>query len=201
MNTIKFSMNHIKNLIIILSLITLPSFAAVISIKPSSSEVIIGSRFSVDIMIEDSGVNEMIGAFDLNLQYDPSILQFQEYRLANELGSISDNRALDLSAGLTKEGVVNISSVSLLDNFYNQPNTFKIADVAFNAVHEGTSALGLFNITLGNYFGDEISAVIQNSSVQAVPEPSSMVLFGVGIIGFAGVFLIRKKSKNCCMDC
>ncbi|NLD93637.1 MAG: PEP-CTERM sorting domain-containing protein [Fibrobacter sp.] len=195
MNTIKCSMNHVKNLIIILSLITVPSFAAVISIKPSSSEVMIGSRFNVDILVEELGENEMIGAFDLNLQYDPSILQFQEYRLTNELGSISDNSALDLSAGLTKQGIVNISSVSLLDNSYNQPNTFKIADVVFNAVDEGTSVLGLFNVTLGNYFGDEISTVIHNSSVQAVPESSSMALFGMGIVGFAGVFLIRKKQK------
>ncbi len=196
MNTIKCSMNHVKNLIIILSLITVPSFAAVINIKPSSSEVMIGSRFSVDILVEELGVNEMIGAFDLNLQYDPSILQFQEYRLTNNLGSISDNCALDLSAGLTKEGIVNISSVSLLDNFNNQPNTLKIADIVFNAVHEGTSTLGLFNVTVGNYFGDEICTVIQNNSVQAVPEPSSMALFGMGIFGFGGVLLIRKKQKT-----
>jgi hypothetical protein len=197
MNTIKYSVKHVKKLIVILSLITVPSFAAVISIKPSSSEVMIGSLFSADILVADLGANEIPGAFDLNLKYDPTILQFKEYSLTNELGSISDTLALDLSAGLTNQGEVNISSVSLLDNIENKPNTFKLAAVVFKAVSEGTSVLEFSNVTLGNYFGDAISTVVQNSSVQAVPEPSSMALFCMGIFSFAGVLLVRKKYKNC----
>jgi len=193
MNMIKRSMRHAEKFIIMLSLIITPSFAAVISITPSTSQVSTGSQFCADIMVADLGVNEKLGAFDLNLQYDPSILEFTGYSLTNELGSISDNLALDLSSGLINQGEVNISGLSLLDNLDSQLSTFKLASVVFNAVNQGTSILGFSDVTLGNYFGNAIGAVIQNSSVQAVPETSPMALISMGIFSFAGIILCRKK--------
>lgn len=184
MNLITCSMKQSKKMIIMLSLIMSPSFAAVISITPSTTEVMIGNQFCADILVTDPGVNAIPGAFDLNIQYDPSILQFQEYSL---IGGISDNAVLDLSVGLTNPGEVNICGLSLLDNYDNTLNTFKLASVVFKAIGEGTSILGLSNVTLANYFGEAINTVVQNSSVQAVPESSSTVLMSLGIFCFVVV--------------
>jgi hypothetical protein len=197
MNMITCSLKHAKKLIITLLLIITPLFSAIISIKPSTSEVLIGSQFYADIMVEELGINEMIGAFDLNVQYDPSILYFNEYSLTNELSGVTNSNVLDLSVGLTNPGEVNISGLLLLDNFDSSLNTLKLASVIFSAVNEGISTLGLSDVTLANYFGDAISTVIQNGSVQSVPEASSMALMCTGLVCFAGVFLIRKKSGNC----
>ena len=49
------------------------------------------------------------------------------------------------------------------------------------------------SLTFHNLGGDNVGAILDNVTVSAVPEPISLLLFGLGLVGLAGV---RRKFKK-----
>ena len=70
-----------------------------------------------------------------------------------------------------------------------------MASLTFNAVGVGKTDLSFSKIKLGDVSGDPIMADIGSGSVtvSAVPEPSTYLLLGLGLLGIAG---LRKKFGN-----
>lgn len=171
-------------------------WAATLSLQPSTASVAQGGSFTVDLLVSDLGANDDLGAFDLSVLFDASVLQFSGYTLGTGLGDTAAGEAFDASLGLTGNGVLNLSQVSLLWDLSSQAGSFKLATLTFTASQVGTGALSIGGVTLGDAWGAPVSATTLGGSVAvtpAVPEPQALALMLAGL-GVVGVAAARRRA-------
>lgn len=164
-----------------------PTWAATLSFNPSSTNVTVGSSFAVDVLISDLGATDQLGAFDLQVNFNPAVLSFASYNLGSELGSLASGDALDFSLGNQGSGALHLGEVSMLWDLSSQAKSFSLGTLHFTASAAGSSSLGFSNVTLGDAWGAPLAADMTTASlnVAAVPEPESYAMFlaGLGILG------------------
>ncbi len=171
--------------------VALPAAAITISFNPVGQSVTAGSTTTVDLVI--SGLVEnaapSLGTFDLNVDFNPSILNFTGATFGNQLDlfSLGDINAITLGAG-----TVNLFELSLelpddLDNL--QLDTFVLATLSFDTVGSGTSALDISLNALGDSLGNPLDSLVSRGSIaavgaaQTVSEPSSLALLALALFG------------------
>lgn len=152
-------------------------------------------QVDINISLED-GVD--LAAFDLDLSYDDTLLTFVGYTLTDELGSFDDidgdgwgDEAEDWSWGDDGAGTVSLTAESYLLDLSGQSSDFTIATVYFSGDVAALSTVSLTYLDLVDSYGDSIAS--DAVSVAPVPEPTTMILLGSGIIGLAGM---RRRFKN-----
>jgi Cohesin domain/PEP-CTERM motif len=165
---------------------------AQLEVAPASSTVSVGDIFAIDVNISD--ITDL-AAFEFDLSFDPSIVQatgtitegsffqsgggFLPGTIDNSLGTIVFNANTLLGPGPGLEG----------------SGTLVVFD--FTAIAPGTSALNLDPTTfiLLDSSGAFINATTANGSVTVqgtsgvVPEPSVLMMLGVGMLGLTGLTL------------
>ena len=149
-----------------------------------------------------------MGAFDLNVTFNPSILIFSSYLLEPFLGDLGLGEAWDFSLGEVSSGLINVSEVSVLEAdalscFFCippylddiQPDSFSLATLTFEIYSVETSILSITDLSLvKDAFAEELSFDVTPGSVAPVPEPATILLLVSGMAGL-GVFG-RKKFKK-----
>ena len=165
---------------------------ATLSFDPSTSTIGIGDQIGIDINV--SGLEDVdLGAFDLNLNYEDTLLSFESYVLGDVLGDIPGD-ADDWSLGDLGGGVINLAELSYLDYFSSQPDAFFLATVFFTGSAMGTSSLFFSDVDLGDQLGDPITGPsLETGSLTVVPVPAVLWLLGSGLIGLVG---FRRKVRN-----
>ena len=175
------------------AILAIPCHAATIDIVPSQTMVGIGENVSLDIMI--SGLEtEDLGAFDINLAYDPTIFELSSINFGDGLGLLGTD-ALDLSLGANSFGNVNFSETSLLYDLGAQPDAFSLGSVVFKGIAHGTS---VFTISSSSIFGDALGdplAFTSNSATSSVPEPQSFLMVAFGLVG---LLAFQKRKTGIC---
>jgi hypothetical protein len=195
--------------------------AVILSLLPASQTASSGDSVSLDLVIDGLGnfAPDSVGDFDVDISYDMTKLTFDSYNLGGFLGDAVIWEAVDLSSGdWDLDGVINIGELSLLDanntsgpSDYGpflddiQPSSFTLATLDFtvNYLAEGSSTIvGIETVSaLGDGYGmygspltlDESNdAVIRNPGV-VVPEPSTLMLMLIGLIGMGLTF--KKKIR------
>jgi len=169
--------------------------AAVVSFSPSSQNVALGDSVSVDLRISGLG-DDILSAFDLDISFDASILDFQSFTFGTGLdtfglGTLND--AADFGGGL-----VNVFELSFdldADLEFFQPNDFVLGTFNFDTLSYGTSALDISVIGLAGALGLPLDAELRSGSVSVVPVPAAIWLFGTGLIGLIG-FSKRRKATS-----
>ena len=162
-----------------------------LSFNPSTSTVGIGDQIGLDINV--SGLEDVdLGSFDLNLNYEDTFLSFDSYVLGNGLGVIPDD-ADDWSPGDLGGGVINLAELSWLPDLISQPDAFSLATIFFTGSSVGASSLSFSDVDLGDEWGDPIDASLETGSVNVVPVPAAVWLFGSGLIGLLG---FRRKIRK-----
>jgi len=160
-----------------------------LSVDPAISRIASGQSFNIDIRI--AGLeDEDLGAFEFDLSFDPTVVQYQSYILGAELadpsfggfGDFSDVSSAGNGLLIFAESATQ-SELALADR---QPDDFILASVSFLAQQPGISSLTLSNIEL--YDGSLSASRLQVSSVTdgsvTVPVPGTLLLmpFGLGLI-------------------
>jgi len=178
-----------------------------LSFETVTSELMIGGSFDVGLVISGneltgdyfSGGNDL-GAFDIQIQYDESLIDYDNGFLNDDLG-LSYGDTLLNSGG----GMIQLRETSLEWDLSLQPDSFALATLSFTATAAGTGQISYLDseITLGDFNGDSFDVVntiplsfdITEAPVAPIPEPTTMLLFGTGMLGLIG-FGRKKFFKN-----
>ena len=174
---------------------------------PDSQSVLVGTTMQVAVGISLLNIGEppSLGAYDLNVLFDPSLFGFSSVIFGDPvLGDQLDLFGLgNLQSATPGTGSVNLFELSFdspadLDAF--QAGDFTLFTLTFSALAAGTSPLSLSVNALSDASGGPITFTATDASATAVgvtdtPEPSSVVLLG---LGFAALALLRRRhlSRN-----
>lgn len=162
-----------------------------IGFSPSSQSVVSGSLVQVDLTIAgiNTGTTSPLGAWDFNVTFNPSILSFSSATFGTNLdvfGLGSIQNVSQLASGVTE--LFEISLDTAADLASHQSSTFTLATLTFNTIGIGSSVLGIGINALADANGNGLTAVLAPGSatvtpVSAVPEPSTIWMLGLGLIG------------------
>jgi general secretion pathway protein D len=155
---------------------------SVVSIQPSVSIPGVGETF--DVLVEISSLSDLY-AFQFDISFDPAILSAIDVTEGSFLpgggftffipGSIDNiGGSISFTADILLTAVSGVSGSGTL------------ADLQFQALTVGTSPVNLSNVILLDSNLSDIPYNTSNGSVSPVPEPSTMLLLGSGLIGLAG---------------
>jgi hypothetical protein len=177
--------------------------AIVIGFVPSDQTVGLGATVGVDLVISDLGdfTAPSLGSFDLDVTYDDAILGAPSVMLTSLLGDSSQGETIE-GVDLSIPGFIDVFLVSLLSPLELdalQPASFVLLTLTFDAIAQGTSALELTEVLLGDALGAELSATAGSGSITVqgpgtgVPEPS---LAGLLLTAAVGVFAHRRPRRS-----
>lgn len=189
-------------------LVTASIFAAIpsaqaltISVVPSSGTIAVGGNVNADVVV--FGLGTTLGAFDVNIGFNSVFLSLSNIVFGAGLGNEALGEAITASVASTP-GTVNLFEVSLLESSAAtcifclapyldtlQSSSFVLATLSFTGLAQGTSTLTTNINALSDGAGNDLSggAILQAGSVTvgtqtvAVPEPGSLALFGLGLLG------------------
>jgi hypothetical protein len=181
-----------------------------IGIDPANKIAVVGIPFSISISVSGlgDGVAPSLGAFDLNVLFNPAIISFTGATFGDPgLGDQLDLLGFGSSSGSTIiSGGVNLFELSLDPADYldaNQASSFVLASLNFDAIDLGTSAIQLQFNEFGDsgHTGEVLSLLDQlvyegdgSVTVNPIPEPATLALLSSGLFGLIG--LRRRFTKN-----
>jgi hypothetical protein len=183
-------------------LIQIPlAHSALIEFQPDSILAGNGDSISFDLVISELGSfsPDSLGAFDISIGFDASVLSFASYDLGGFLGDINLFEAVDASSG-DIGGAVNVAEVSLLsaiDLDALQPGEFTLATLNFTVINLAAGAVSQLSVldgaVLSDADGESLSADTSGTaSVRAIPVPGTLFLFAAALFG--GLALKRRQS-------
>ncbi len=155
---------------------------AVLSTVVSPDPAVPGSSVTVDIVI--SGIADLY-AYEFSLGFDPALLQATTVSAGSFLagggttffhGGEIDNTT----------GTISFVLESLIGPINGVSGSGTLATISFDVGAMGSSALVFSDVLALNAGLADIALTVVNGTVTAVPEPATLLLFGLGLAGVVG---------------
>jgi hypothetical protein len=147
-------------------------FAGPISLQliPGSQQVTAGHAVSTEVDIGGLGLPPSVGAFDLSVSYDTSLLSFTSVNFGSLLGDVDMFEALttsNLSHGVIEFAEVSLLTPAELDTL--QVSNFSLATLTFQALNSGGAGFSFVTGVVDDAFGNKLTEI---------PEPRTLFLVG-----------------------
>ena len=169
--------------------LTATAFAQSLSVVPTSSMVQIGDDVvvSIDASGLGDGIAPSVGVFDIDLAFDPGLLQFTSADYGTGLDVLGLGSIRTTTEGVGSINLFELSLDSADDLNGLQSGAFAFATVTFRALTAGSSPLSLTVNAVGDGDGAALLFAVTNGqvTVSAVPELPIWALFGTALAGLA----------------
>ena len=119
-----------------------------------------GEAFGVTVMVDDV---TNLGAFQIRLTYDPNILQFQDVKEGQFLGS--SGRPVECLPPNTPQGAIDFTCVTLGSTPEGPTGSGELATVTFQPLGSGTSPLHFDLLILADPPANPLPAQAQDASI------------------------------------
>jgi len=170
------------------------AMAGLVTLTPASVSASSGEPVIVNIQVSDLGAGNVLGAFDLNVSYNPALFLLGSVVFGKSLGDPLLFEALTTFS--VAPGVINLAEVSLLSPAQldaAQGDTFSIAMLTFAGIAPGTATFSLLDTSrLIDGFGVPLTL----STPTAVPEPGSLFLVVLALAAMTRPFRSRVKHAT-----
>ncbi len=178
-----------------------PILAISLDFVPASQTVFPpGQSVAVDIVISGlgDGISPSVGAFDLEVSFDPTALSPLNVTFGPFLGDPDTGEAFHTFFFVP--GAVDFAAISFLlptDLDALQSASFTLATLSFNTLTLGTSSLIFTQTLIIDAFGQPLilNSVGEGTVTKVVPEPSTLILVGTGALGLLGYGWRQKKRR------
>lgn len=177
-------MHRLRTLALLLTLLLwVPATTAqAVSLSLEPANVTTAGPFSLDLIASGlgAGVAPSIGGFDVTLGFDDTLLSFASVAFGTEFGTAIMGTGPN-GPGNTRAFLVSLSSAAVLDAA--QGANVLLASFTFDVASAGTSTVTIASQLISDAFGNQIPIdALGSATVNAVPEPSAALAFGLGSI-------------------
>ncbi len=164
--------------------------AATIGFQPGSQALDVGDPWSVDVVVSDLG-GEIVSAYDLDILFDPSVININVVSFSGALGNIAAAEAF-IDVDILGPGVLDVASLSLLSDpallALQGGDSVTLFTLSGQALAEGTTNLSFvfdnFNDVKGSGANvlqiEPEEGTIRVGEEPAIPEPSAALVFAAG---------------------
>lgn len=177
--------------------------ALLLDFSPATQTINPGGHADIEVWLKELN-GTVIGAYDISFSFDPAVLSLAASPVAFEAGLGAPGNSVHTFA-IGPAGALDVAEVSLLDEsgliaLQSAANELHLFTLSFVGREGGSSGINPYFLKIVQSDGGEASytvtfspAVVVEPGQPVIPEPGTLLLFGVGLFGLA---CLRKRSTS-----